>query len=104
MDLIREFLDPIPLAALIVAVFALATIIVFAKIFRMPDSFAEREKVRDDLRFRIALERRLNLSNDDVEGDVEKKADAAEQEGDKGDKKETGAAAAEKKESPAAKA
>jgi hypothetical protein len=98
MELLHDFLDPIPLAALIAAVFALATFMVIAKFLRLPGDFPQKEAVRDELRFRITSERRANLSGDDVEGRVEKAADSGRHE----DKKE--AHPEEKKEEPAKKA
>jgi hypothetical protein len=100
MELLHEFFDPIPLAALLAAVFALITFIVIAKILRLPDNFAEKETVRNELRFRIVNQRRANLSGDDVEGHVEKAAGEAEH--NEAGKKE--AESPEKKDNPEKKA
>jgi hypothetical protein len=99
MDLLHEFFDPIPLAALLAAVFALVTFIVIAKILRLPGDFAEKEQVRNELRFRIVNQRRANLSGDDVKGDAEKAADGTEHETGKKE-----AESPEKKENPEKKA
>jgi len=56
MELLSEFFDPIPLAAMIAAVFAVVFILAIAKIFRMPEDFADKEQVRMELRFRLAEE------------------------------------------------
>jgi len=56
MELLSEFFDPIPMAALIAAVFAIVFILAITLIFRMPKSFADKEQVRMELRFRLADE------------------------------------------------
>jgi hypothetical protein len=56
MELLSEFFNPIPMGAIIAAVFAIIFVLAITLIFRMPKGFAEKEQVRMELRFRLAAE------------------------------------------------
>ncbi|MDR0330981.1 MAG: hypothetical protein LBH93_04650 [Chitinispirillales bacterium] len=53
MGLLSELFDPIPLAALGIAVFAIALILVFSRYFRLPGDFGIKEDIRDEIRLRL---------------------------------------------------
>jgi hypothetical protein len=57
MELLSEFFNPVPMAVMIAAVFAIVFVLAMSLIFRMPKDFADKEQVRMELRFRLADEK-----------------------------------------------
>ena len=57
METLSEFFNPIPMGAMLAAVFAIIFTLAITLIFRMPKDFAEKEQVRMELRFRLADEK-----------------------------------------------
>jgi len=53
MDILQEFLGPIPLAALVLVVFVIIMIWMISKYFKLPEDFATKEMVREEIRYRL---------------------------------------------------
>jgi hypothetical protein len=76
MEILKEFLDPVPIPLLALALFGFVLLWVLAKCFRMPKQFQEKEDIRDELRFRLIDENKeFGVDYEAVAGDGAVSAD-----------------------------
>jgi hypothetical protein len=68
MDLLKEFLDPLPLPIMVLAIFGLILFWLIGKCFRLPDNFQAKEAVREAVRFKL-FDQEMNSEDEEEGGD-----------------------------------
>lgn len=71
--MLKEFLDPLPLPIMALAVFGIVFFWLVTRCFRLPDNFQMKEAVREEIRFKL-FDKEMN-SEDEEESENEGEGD-----------------------------